>query len=110
MMNELGHVANSCGIPSSRWQASRRNRRFSGGTVSMGIGASPSGGSGTTAASRGCRASRLPELLLYHPFGLDESTGEPLPTHVRTPAGTHVELRGAELPRRSPSASGAAWS
>jgi uncharacterized protein len=42
-------------------------------------------------------ASRLPELLLYHPFGLDESTGEPLPTHVRTPAGTSVELRGAEL-------------
>ncbi len=42
-------------------------------------------------------ASRLPELLLYHPVGLDESTGEPLPTHVRTPAGTHLEIRGAEL-------------
>ena len=42
-------------------------------------------------------ASRLPELLLYHPFGLDESTGEPLPTHVRTPAGISVELRGAAL-------------
>jgi hypothetical protein len=42
-------------------------------------------------------ASRLAELLLYHPFGLDESTGEPLPTHVRTPAGTEVELRSAEL-------------
>lgn len=42
-------------------------------------------------------ASRLHELLLYHPFGLDESTGEPLPTHVRTPAGTNVELRSAEL-------------
>ena len=42
-------------------------------------------------------ASRVAELLLYHPFGLDESTGEPLPTHVRTPAGTHVELRSAEL-------------
>lgn len=42
-------------------------------------------------------ASRVPELLLYHPFGLDESTGEPLPTHVRTPAGKSVELRGAEL-------------
>jgi uncharacterized protein YcbX len=42
-------------------------------------------------------ASRVPELLLYHPVGLDESTGEPLPTHVRTPAETHVELRGAEL-------------
>ena len=42
-------------------------------------------------------ASRLAELLLYHPFGVDESTGEPLPTHVRTPAGTAVELRSAEL-------------
>ena len=42
-------------------------------------------------------ASRVPELLLYHPFGLDESTGEPLPTHVRTPDGTDVELRSTEL-------------
>lgn len=42
-------------------------------------------------------ASRVPELLLYHPVGLDESTGEPLPTHVRTPAGTPVGLRSAEL-------------
>jgi len=42
-------------------------------------------------------ASRLPELLLYHPVGLDESTGEPLPTHVRTPAGSCVELRSPEL-------------
>jgi uncharacterized protein YcbX len=42
-------------------------------------------------------ASRLPELLLYHPVGLEESTGEPLPTHVRTPAGSSVELRSAEL-------------
>src|SRR6267143_5842616 len=42
-------------------------------------------------------ASRVAELLLYHPFGLDEGTGEALPTHVRTPAGTHVELRSVEL-------------
>lgn len=42
-------------------------------------------------------ASQLPELLLYHPVGLDETTGEPLPTHVRTPTGSHVELRSAEL-------------
>lgn len=42
-------------------------------------------------------ASRLPELLLYHPFGLDETTGEPLPTHVRTPSGTKIELRTREL-------------
>lgn len=42
-------------------------------------------------------ASRLPELLLYHPVGLDERPGEPLPTHVRTPAGALVELGSAEL-------------
>ncbi len=42
-------------------------------------------------------ASRLPELILYHPFGLDDSTGEPLPTHVRTPCDACVELRSPEL-------------
>ena len=42
-------------------------------------------------------ASRVAELLLYQPFGVDESTGETLPTHVRTPAGAQVELRSAEL-------------
>src|SRR5215813_9193242 len=42
-------------------------------------------------------ASRLPELILYHPNGLDPSAGEHLPTQVRTPAGHSVELRGAEL-------------
>lgn len=42
-------------------------------------------------------AGRFPELILYRPFGLDESSGEPLPTHVRTPAGAEVALRSAEL-------------
>ena len=42
-------------------------------------------------------ASRLPELLLYHPAGLDESNGEPLPTHIRTPSGAHLELPSKEL-------------
>jgi len=42
-------------------------------------------------------ASRFPELILYHPFGLDGRTGEPLPTHVRTLNGTELELRGPEL-------------
>jgi MOSC domain-containing protein len=44
-------------------------------------------------------ASRVAELILYHPFGLDQSTGEPLPTHVRTPAGRQLELRSSELHR-----------
>jgi len=42
-------------------------------------------------------ASRLPDLLLYHPIGVDTSTGEPLPTHVRTPSGTHIKVGSAEL-------------
>jgi uncharacterized protein YcbX len=37
-------------------------------------------------------ASKLPELVVYQPVGLDESTGEPLPTHVRTPSGSQLEL------------------
>jgi uncharacterized protein YcbX len=44
-------------------------------------------------------ASRMPELLLYHPFGLDESTGEPLPTHIRTPSGRELDLHSTELQR-----------
>ena len=42
-------------------------------------------------------ASKLPELVLFQPVGLDESTGEPLPTHVRTPSGTNLELRSPQL-------------
>jgi len=42
-------------------------------------------------------ASKLPELLLYQPVGLDESTREPRPTHVRTPSGSLLELHSAEL-------------
>lgn len=42
-------------------------------------------------------ASKLPELLLYQPVGLDESSGEPLPTHVRTPSGSLLEVGSGEL-------------
>jgi uncharacterized protein len=42
-------------------------------------------------------ASRLPQLLLYRPMGLDAGAGEPLPTHVRTPDGACLELRSPEL-------------
>ena len=54
-------------------------------------------------------ASRLPELLLYRPFGPDENSGEPLPTHVRTPAGTEWELRSDELRREIAGRWGATW-
>jgi len=42
-------------------------------------------------------ASRLPELLLYQPLGLDENADEPAPTHVRTPEGDELALGSAEL-------------
>ncbi len=42
-------------------------------------------------------ASKLPQLLLYQPFGLDRDTPESLPTHVRTPDGKEYELRSDEL-------------
>jgi uncharacterized protein YcbX len=42
-------------------------------------------------------AGRFPELLTYQPIGLAETNGEPLPTHVRTPSGAELELRGEEL-------------
>lgn len=42
-------------------------------------------------------ASRLPELLLYQPIGLDENAEEPVPTHVRTPEGVSVAIGSAEL-------------
>ncbi|HEU4795989.1 MAG TPA: MOSC domain-containing protein [Pyrinomonadaceae bacterium] len=42
-------------------------------------------------------ASRLPELLLYQPLGVDENTDEPVPTHIRTPEGMELALGSAEL-------------
>jgi uncharacterized protein YcbX len=42
-------------------------------------------------------ASRLPELLLHQPLGLDPKAEEPLPAHVRTPAGIELPLASAEL-------------
>lgn len=42
-------------------------------------------------------ASKLPELLLYKPFGRDSDTAELLPTHVCTPDGKEYELRSDEL-------------
>jgi uncharacterized protein YcbX len=42
-------------------------------------------------------ASRLPELLLYQPIGRQDTTGEPLPTHIRTPDGTQYGLTDEAL-------------
>jgi hypothetical protein len=42
-------------------------------------------------------ASRLPELILYHPCDFDERAGEPLATRVRAPSGSHHALGSAGL-------------
>jgi uncharacterized protein YcbX len=42
-------------------------------------------------------ASRLPALVQYKPESFVDSSGEPLPTHVRTPAGASLPLIGPEL-------------
>jgi len=42
-------------------------------------------------------ASRLPELLLYRPMGLDENAQEPTATHVRTPEGLTLKLGSEAL-------------
>jgi len=42
-------------------------------------------------------AGKLPELILYQPFGRDTNSEEPAPTHVRTPEGTDLELRSEAL-------------
>ena len=42
-------------------------------------------------------ASRLPELLLYQPMGLDENAQEPTATHVRTPEGLTLKLGSEAL-------------
>jgi uncharacterized protein YcbX len=42
-------------------------------------------------------ASRLPELLLYEPIGRQDTRGEPLPTHIRTPDGREYGLTDEAL-------------
>jgi len=42
-------------------------------------------------------ASKLPQLLLYKPYGVHSNNAELFPTHVRTPDGKEYELRSDEL-------------
>ena len=51
-------------------------------------------------------ASRFTGLIRYEPFGFDESSSEPVPTHVRTPSGKKLELGGEELREEIERASG----
>ena len=97
MMNEVGHVCELVRYPVKSmagimtesaflgWHGLDGDRRFAFRRL------------GDDSGFPWLSASRVPELLLYHPAGLDESSGEPLPTRVRTPAGTDLELRSVEL-------------
>lgn len=97
MVKEIGHVRelvrypvkSMAGIPMESaflgWSGLAGDRRF--GFRRLGV---DNGFPWLT----GCRLS---ELLLYQPFGLEAGADEPLPTHVRTPAGRELELRSAEL-------------
>ena len=97
MMNELGHVCELVRYPVKSMAGTATESAFLGWHGLDGDRRFAFRRLGDDSGFPWLTASRVAELLLYHPFGLDESTGEPLPTHVRTPAGTHVELRSAEL-------------
>jgi hypothetical protein len=97
--------ASWCAIPSSRWPASPSHRRSSGSTGSRGTGATLRR-LGDDSGFPWLSASRFPELVLYQPIGVEESTGEPLPTHVRSPQGRELEICGADLVREIAGRSG----
>lgn len=97
MMNELGHVCELVRYPIKSMAGTATESAFLGWHGLDGDRRFAFRRLGDDSGFPWLTASRLAELLLYHPVGLDESTGEPLPTHVRTPAGTHVELRSVEL-------------
>ena len=97
MMKELGHVCELVRYPVKSMAGTATESAFLGWHGLDGDRRFAFRKSGDNSGFPWLSASRVAELLLYHPFGLDESSGEPLPTHVRTPAGTHVELRSVEL-------------
>lgn len=98
-MNEVGHVReivrypvkSMAGVPVQSaalgWHGLEGDRRFAFRRL------------GDESGFPWLTASKVAELLLYQPFGLDDSTGQPLPTHVRTPAGRELDLRSDDLLR-----------
>lgn len=82
-------VKSMAGIPADEaflgWHGLAGDRRFAFRRV------------GDTSGFPWLNASRLPAMILYQPDGVDDSTGEPLPTHVRTPAGARFEIGSEAL-------------
>lgn len=52
---------------------------------------------GNTSSFPWLNASKLAEMVLYQPLGIDESEEEPIPTHVRTPEGNVLPLDSPQL-------------
>jgi len=98
-MNELGHVCELVRYPVKSMAGTITESAFLGWHGLDGDRRFAFRRMGDDSGFPWLSATRVAELLLYHPFGLDESTGEPLPTHVRTPLGRHLELRSVELQR-----------
>ena len=68
-----------------------------GGTDSMGIGDLLSGAWKTIAVSHGSQRAACRNSSFTIQPGLMRSSGEPLPTQVRTPTGSFIEVGSAEL-------------
>lgn len=96
-MNELGHVCELVRYPVKSMAGTVTESAFLGWHGLAGDRRFALRRLGDDSGFPWLSASRLAELLLYQPFGLDESTGEPLPTHICTPAGTYMELRSIKL-------------
>jgi uncharacterized protein len=99
MMNELGRVCELVRYPIKSMAGTRTESAFLGWHGLDGDRRFAFRRLGDNSGFPWLSASRVAELLLYHPFGLDERTGEPLPTHVHTPSGRQLDLRSAELQR-----------
>ncbi|MEX1185964.1 MAG: MOSC domain-containing protein [Gemmatimonadaceae bacterium] len=96
-MNELGHVRELVRYPVKSMAGTAMESAFLGWHGLAGDRRFAFRRIGNDTGFPWLNASKVAELLLYQPFGLDETTGQPLPTHVRTPAGRELELRSDEL-------------
>lgn len=97
MINEIGHISELVRYPVKSMAGAATESAFLGWHGLDGDRRLAFRRIGDDSGFPWVTASRVAELLLYHPTGLDESTGEPLPTHVHTPSGRRVELRSEEL-------------
>ncbi len=97
MMKELGHVSDLVRYPVKSMAGTATESAFLGWHGFVGDRRFAFRRLGDDSGFPWLSATRVAGLLLYHPVGVDESSGEPLPTHVRTPAGAHLELRSEEL-------------